>query len=378
MGLKKYYFGKSKVKANTFIGGVGATINTPALIATRLGITASRIKAFKVVGSDIEFAVTGGSYIIGVNAFSGNTAITYFDDRLGLVTSSTFGSAFYQATNLQWLNLPNMTILGYRFASGCTSLHTVSFNNLLEASSECFTGCSNLINFGNSFLTLDRIGNVAFQGCSKITELILPNVKLCNQNGSLSMFASMFELVTLYAPQLTLVASTTNGANMFQDCGKLENVTLTALNFIPRNFVTNCVKLKTLNLPNATSGNYQSSFSNTPLLETLNTPNITSLLATYLGFFNSGIIHIDLSKVTNLTVFANETFQGTTRLATLDIRSGTTSIGASSSANNNVFNLMKTGVSITANIVQQTINAGAVEPDLQFAITNRGATVTYV
>ena len=75
--LKKFYFGKQKLKPNTFIGGVSATLNTPALVATRLGISVSRIKAFKIVGENIEFAVVGGSYEIPNSAFSGNTNLTF-------------------------------------------------------------------------------------------------------------------------------------------------------------------------------------------------------------------------------------------------------------------------------------------------------------
>lgn len=43
MGLRKTIFGRKKLRANTFIGGVADTINTPALIASRLGISVARI-----------------------------------------------------------------------------------------------------------------------------------------------------------------------------------------------------------------------------------------------------------------------------------------------------------------------------------------------
>lgn len=378
--LQNTIFGNNKYRANTFIGGVAATLNTPALIAARIGVQTSRIKSFKIVGSDIEFAVIGGTYNFGNGAFNGNTDITYFDDRSGLIVDSPFGNAFYNAVNLQWFNLPKITRSGYRLAAGCTSLHTISFGSIMEISSECFTGCINLVNVGNSFLTAQRIGNVAFRYCAKLTELNLPNVGLCNLNNSGGMFGDMTELVTLYAPNLTLdpISNIVNGSNMLENCSNLENITLTSLNFIPRWFVRNCIKLKNLNLPNATSGNLFEAFHNTPLLEVLGIPKLNTFLqVTYRAFLNSGVKHIDFSNVTDLTMLTNETFQGTTRLETLDIRGGITAIGASASVNNNVFNLMKTGVTITANIYQKTINAGSPEPDLQFAISNRAATVVY-
>ena len=86
--LKKFYFGRQKLKPNTFIGGIGSIINTPALLAARLGISVNRIKLFKITGVDVECAVVGGSYTMPMDAWSGNTTgITYFDDIEGKCTS---------------------------------------------------------------------------------------------------------------------------------------------------------------------------------------------------------------------------------------------------------------------------------------------------
>ncbi|MDY0990262.1 fibronectin type III domain-containing protein [Flavobacterium sp. CFBP9031] len=57
--LQNTVFGKQKVKLNTFIGGVGRTLNTPALLASKLGITANRITLFRVTGTNVECAITG-------------------------------------------------------------------------------------------------------------------------------------------------------------------------------------------------------------------------------------------------------------------------------------------------------------------------------
>ena len=85
--LKKFYFGKQKVKVpNTFIGGIGGAINTPALLATKLGISKNRIKLFKVTGVDVECAVIGGSYNIPIQCWTNNLQITYYRDEAGLVS----------------------------------------------------------------------------------------------------------------------------------------------------------------------------------------------------------------------------------------------------------------------------------------------------
>ncbi|MCP2027486.1 hypothetical protein L1276_002643 [Flavobacterium sp. HSC-32F16] len=272
-----------------------------------------------------------------------------------------------------------MNRLGYRCFSGCVKLETIHFNSLLEISSEGFTNCTKLVNLNNSFQTVTSLGNICFQNCTSITNLHFPNAGLSNLNGSLGMFQGMSSLVSLFAPNLTLVPNGNNGGGMFANCINLENVTLTSLNFIPVNFVLNCTKLTSLNLPNAVSGNLFNAFANTPLLETLYTPQLNTLITnSYRAFYLSGVKNIDFSKINNLSILANDIFENTTRLLTLDIRSCTTSIGTDASVNNNVFRLIKTGVTIIANAAQQNINLGQPEPDLLNAISTRGATVIYV
>ena len=91
--LKKFYFGKQKAKVNTYIGGIGGTIDTPALLAAKLGIDENRIKLFKVTGVDVECAVIGGSYNIPISCWASNLQITYYRDEAGLV-SVVGGQAF--------------------------------------------------------------------------------------------------------------------------------------------------------------------------------------------------------------------------------------------------------------------------------------------
>ena len=111
--LKKFYFGKQKVKVpNTFIGGIGGTINTPALLASKLGISESRIRLFKVTGVDVECAIVGGSYDIPSKCFRNPVlGITYYNDSEGLVNvlnSECFGGSSGE-TALTSVNFPKAT-----------------------------------------------------------------------------------------------------------------------------------------------------------------------------------------------------------------------------------------------------------------------------
>jgi hypothetical protein len=84
--LQNTVFGRSNYKTNTYIGGIGASINTPALLATKLGISSSRIKLFRVIDNDIECAIIGGSYEVKGFYYSDTDQITYYKDPTGIVS----------------------------------------------------------------------------------------------------------------------------------------------------------------------------------------------------------------------------------------------------------------------------------------------------
>ncbi|KOP39226.1 hypothetical protein DBB36_02125 [Flavobacterium sp. WLB] len=108
--LQNTVFGKSNYKINTYIGGIGSIINTPALLAAKLGIAANRIKLFRIINTDVECAITGGSYTLPALLFSTDTTVTYFNDKNGLVISSGY-RIFRTAVNLKSVNFPSLTTL---------------------------------------------------------------------------------------------------------------------------------------------------------------------------------------------------------------------------------------------------------------------------
>jgi hypothetical protein len=150
--LRTTIFGKIKYKPNTFIGGVSTTIYTPALLATKLGISTSRIKVFKIVGSDIEFAIISGNYSIGTLAFFDNIdGITFYRDKSSLI--STVGDrAFFQESKI--VNYMSELILkGVIFIlrkafesyfSGYIRLRFVEIDNCISIGNEAFKGLTYL------------------------------------------------------------------------------------------------------------------------------------------------------------------------------------------------------------------------------------------
>ena len=169
--LKKFYFGKQKVKVpNTFIGGIGGTINTPALLASKLGISENRIKLFKVTGVDVECAVIGGSYVLKEGAFYNNSDITFFNDQSGLM-SNTHNNGFRNAINLIYAILPNVSsIAGVNSnLSGafqdCTKLQYVTAPKITSTGFRAFYNCGNMLTADYPLLV--SVGSSAFYSCIK-------------------------------------------------------------------------------------------------------------------------------------------------------------------------------------------------------------------
>lgn len=77
---------------NTFIGGMGATINTPALLAARLGILENRIVLFSVVNNNIQCAIIGtGKFQVSFNEEFATYNITYYYDNDGYINNLDTG-----------------------------------------------------------------------------------------------------------------------------------------------------------------------------------------------------------------------------------------------------------------------------------------------
>lgn len=139
--LKKFYFGKQKAKVNTFIGGIGGTINTPALLAVKLGIAENKIKLFKVTGIDVECAILGENTIIRTS-FHNDSNVTFFINTEGITTISgqnASQSTFYNCQSLEIVSIYKCTDLVYipngppvifRF---CPKLKHVYLPNLLRS-----------------------------------------------------------------------------------------------------------------------------------------------------------------------------------------------------------------------------------------------------
>lgn len=242
--LKKFYFGKQKAKVNTYIGGIGGTINTPALLAAKLGIAENRIKLFKVTGVDVECAIVGGSYNI-LESFKGDLSITYFDDKDGLVLScgnnafSGFGTADF---NLKWINLPNCISLNglcfsYRYAmeflkaekvktiTGTFNFNRTNIKNLIFPE---LTSCSDF-SFANETISISNQLRIYIYNC----------LTLGASNGLNNVFSNIKNGCVLYVNPFL---QTSNGGAEEGDVANARSqgaVIRYVTNFTPPNAITN-------------------------------------------------------------------------------------------------------------------------------------------
>jgi hypothetical protein len=171
-------FGRDYIKPNTFIGGVASSINNAIILAQKLGLSVSRIRNFKIIGNDIEFAIIGGNYILSSNfGFTSNTSITYYRDEANLLTN-----------------------IGFNVFRGCTNLFQVKANGLLAFGSYSIGGQGTITN-------------------TKIVNLNFPN---CTLIGLVRTFDLNALLKTIIMPNVALIG----GGHGMRSCPLLELVDL--------------------------------------------------------------------------------------------------------------------------------------------------------
>lgn len=192
---------------NTFIGGVSATINTPALVAAYLAsdtgavagnaLLEGNIRNFKIIGSDIQFFVNI-DYYVKASAFINNTNVTYFkntDNRL-----KGWGDRSFQ-------NASNLTEIKGDFAH---TVWQICFSNtgLIVGDFPRVTAFA----FGNSQL-------------ANIPSLITLNTPICVQYGSSQsvidcMSGTTINIANIYTSPLM---ETINGGSVEADVKSVED-----------------------------------------------------------------------------------------------------------------------------------------------------------
>lgn len=215
--LQNTIFGNNKYRANTFIGGVASIINTPALAASKLGVPASRIKGFKIIGDNIEFAVTGGRYSIAMGAFMSVTALTYYYDTDYLIEGlGTY--AFFNAVNLEFISeLRNCVTMGTGVFFNNQKLTAVIAPKLQIAGEACFKGMNKVKEFSFPELTTLNSASVGgntgiFEDCVLLEKVYVPK---CTTVTGYRLLRNCTSLQSFYAPLLNQLGQTLGNDSNF-------------------------------------------------------------------------------------------------------------------------------------------------------------------
>lgn len=129
------------------------------------------------------------------------------------------GSAFYNCSALEKINLENVSVIEDASFRN-TKLSTVNFNNLQKVGKNAFNGCSKLktVEFPAG---VSEIGQSAFSGCSLLNTV--------NFKGTVNVV----------------------GVNAFSGCSLLRNINLEKIKYFNQGCFQSCVSLENINLANA-------------------------------------------------------------------------------------------------------------------------------
>jgi hypothetical protein len=348
--LQNTVFGRTKYRANTFIGGIGNTFNTPALIANKIGISVSRIKSFRIIGDDVEFAIIGDAkYTLAAGAFMNNTNITYFHDQDGKISYILY-SAFSGATNLKSAIFPSIiTVDGSGYAAAGV-----------------FYNCYNLEYF--SALKLETTGSYMFQGCSKIKAFNFP---VLNEIKG-APFSGCSSLETINAETVTII-----GGGSFRNCGNLQHFNCDNVEIIGDSAFINCSKLMNITGLSKVKDIKSYAFYGCSNLEGI----ITAPMVTTIGYQ----VFYNCHKITDyyfpelLTLEAagsiTWTFYNNSSVNSIYIPK-VTALGTP--GYNAIFVNIKSGCIITVSNSLKTINSGTPDSDILYAQDTRGGNIIYI
>lgn len=265
--------------------------NCPKLRYLHLrNISGTMIPAYTFQNASKLFStyITAGITRIDHSAFDGceslkNVYISDLEQWLNIEFDSQ-NTPFEYAENL-YLNeelvtkieIPeSITEIGDYAFFNCKNLKEVTIHdNVTSIGANAFSGCSNLekININQSSSSLNSIGESAFENCSKLKSIDIPNS--VTTIGKYS-FDSCSNLQTVSITENSKINSIEIGA--FRSCSSLTSFTIPdGVQSLKQTF-SNCISLKTINIPQSVNSIANGAFSGCTTLERVDITSLTSWL----------------------------------------------------------------------------------------------------
>ena len=176
-------------------------------------------------------------------------------------TPGTFGNILLSTVS-QWTEVDELTVIGHLSTDDLkllTRLKQMRKLDLSQTDITMMTGCSGLTLLQYVLLpsTVTEVDASAFNGCSKLKEINIPNATSIGERA----FNSCSSLTSVSLP-----AATTIGSYAFYSCSSLTSVSLPAATTIGSSAFSSCGSLTSVNLPAATTIG-SSAFRNSSLIE---------------------------------------------------------------------------------------------------------------
>ncbi len=284
------------------------------------------------------------------NSYSGTTVIVISADATtysGTITIPEIVRAKMQANSGGGEFEKALTVvgIGYDAFNGCTGLTEVILpSTVTSVGSRAFYGCTGLTRIELPS-RLSTIGSQAFYGCSALTSITLPK-------GLNDIMSEAFRGCTGLT-NVTMRGTKTIGQRAFSDCTSLSNVTFSnKVNTIESQAFSGCTSLNNVVIPNSVvTMNWNVFYGCTGLTNVTLSENVPCLLGTFSGCsaltsvtVPVGVVQIDgaFKGCTSLTsvklppllnTIGSEAFDGCTSLASIYIPNSVATIGARAFSN---------------------------------------------
>ena len=256
-----------------------------------------------------DFEVNGIYYNINGNnvevTYRGTSYSEYYNRYVGSVTIPS--TVTYNETTY------SVTAIGDHAFYGCTRLTNITIPNSVTAiGDKAFSLCAVLasITIPNSVTT---IGEGAFSGCTSLTSITIPNSVMTI--GEVA-FSGCTGLTSITIPN----SVTTIGEWAFYDCTGLTNITIgNSVTAIGNDAFYDCTSLDTLNFNAVSCADFRFGFDNPFNNLNISTINIGNGVERIPAFFASGLTKLTRITIPNsITTIGDGAFRGCTSLDTLN------------------------------------------------------------
>lgn len=249
-------------------------------------------------GARVRNFVGDNLSVIGYSAFQNCERLS----SINLANVGTIsGNAFRSCTSLSTINIENVKNLGeYAFAN-CSSLTSVTLNNLSSCGSYVFTLCNSLteVNCGPNTTT---IGRYAFASCGYLSSVTIEGIAKIHPGA----FYRCSRLTEFSASQIISI-----GSHAFEGCSALQTISLpNCTSFFDdgtggytTSYFTSCINLSSIYLPNLETIAGSEAFRDTALTE-IDLPKLKSLP----GYTFAGSTNLSYISIPECTYIAERAF----------------------------------------------------------------------